>query len=449
MNLKNTIFFKNLRTLYKINLEKSNEAHSVLISALYNVFIVVGEDIDQSRLEMCLSTATGQWLDSWGEFFNTSRAINEADQDYSKRIIEDTIEPKVTVTGLKKAAARYINRKFKVDYDYKSVNITEPWKSLLKPSHSGTLSGEAKLWSPDYWTYGVIDIALPDATMMSLDLIVYLNTIKAAGTKITWSIKPDDLYVIGYFLVDPVDLEIFSTHSLIGNLYLKDSPVLSGFSNQASISYIDRLASGKQLIWAEPVGLLRDFPLNISKIRQYEESGITSLFDISIILGKDYNYCTIGDLLNLERSSYLDVSALLDVSFSLSTDKPYDTSILSNSLANVSVTSLSDITQYVLLANNQRYLTDSPLFNAMKDYLGSYTADEINGKTNFFYEDCNQTFYSWLTLDKIASILGYSADSLTLDIIEESQVAINNYLLKEQTRIENYMLPTQITQSVI
>lgn len=86
MNLKNSIFYKNIITLYKLNLNATNEVHRVVIDALFKVFVMTHGDIDQAKLQMCLLTATGQWLNVWGDYFNVPREPGEDDGVYRDRI---------------------------------------------------------------------------------------------------------------------------------------------------------------------------------------------------------------------------------------------------------------------------------------------------------------------------------------------------------------------------
>ena len=146
MKLKSTIFTKCLRTLYKINMDKSNEVHVAIIEALYSIFVDVKDDVNQANLEMCLKTATGVWLDAWGSYFYISREVGELDQAYADRIIAEVIQPKVTVDALKRATARWLNRKNGDRWKPDDIVLYEPWTGLMKLSHRGALSETARLW---------------------------------------------------------------------------------------------------------------------------------------------------------------------------------------------------------------------------------------------------------------------------------------------------------------
>ena len=94
-------FLTYLRGIYKLNLNTSTKVHYAIIQSIYDCFIMAKEDMDLARLEMCLSTATGYWLDTWGEFFSVYRKSGELDGHYQKRIIDSVIQPKSTIPSIK------------------------------------------------------------------------------------------------------------------------------------------------------------------------------------------------------------------------------------------------------------------------------------------------------------------------------------------------------------
>lgn len=177
-------FLKYLRGIFNINL-KSGTVHSAVIESIYKAFVMVDGDIDLMRLEMCLSTATGKWLDYWGDFFTVHRKLNEEDKPYAKRIIEYVIRPKTTIPAIKSYIVDFLNEEYHTEYTSDDVIIKEPWKELGKLSHKGTLSNDARFFSGDYWCHSVLDISIPEK--LTQDLIDLVLDVKAAGVKIVWS----------------------------------------------------------------------------------------------------------------------------------------------------------------------------------------------------------------------------------------------------------------------
>ena len=177
-------FLKYLRGIFHIDL-KSGTVHHAIIQSIYDSFLMVDGDIDLMRLEMCLSTASGKWLDYWGDFFTVHRKLNEEDKPYAKRIIEYVIRPKTTIPAIKSYIVDFLNEEYNTNYTEDDVLIKEPWKDIGKLSHKGTLSNDARFFSGDYWCHAVLDISIPEK--LTQDLIDLVLEVKAAGVKIIWS----------------------------------------------------------------------------------------------------------------------------------------------------------------------------------------------------------------------------------------------------------------------
>lgn len=179
-------FLTYLRGIYKINLAQSSKVHYAIIQSLYDCFVMSQEDLNLMRLEMCLSTATGYWLDCWGDYFSVYRKSQETDENYSKRIIDSVIQPKSTIPAIKDSIVDHLNSELNKNYTREDIAIKEPWKEVAKYSHKGTLSNDARFFSEDYYCHAVIDISIPEE--ITPELIDLVNSVKAAGVKVLWSI---------------------------------------------------------------------------------------------------------------------------------------------------------------------------------------------------------------------------------------------------------------------
>lgn len=177
-------FLKYLRGIFNTAL-KSQTVHHAVIQSIYDAFVMVDGDLNLMRLEMCLSTATGKWLDHWGDFFAVHRKLKETDSAYAKRIIEYVIRPKTTVPAIKDHIVEFLNDKYHADYTAEDVDIKEPWKELAKYSHQGLLSSTSRFFSGNYYCHSVIDVSVPEA--LTQDLIDLVMAVKAAGVKVIWS----------------------------------------------------------------------------------------------------------------------------------------------------------------------------------------------------------------------------------------------------------------------
>lgn len=433
MELKRSIFYKNLRALYKLNLGKTNEVHRVIITAIWDLFVLVKGDVDQAKLQMCLNTATGEWLDAWGDYFNIPREPNEPDSSYSQRIVDETIEPKVTLEAIKKSTARWLNRRYGDEWTKDDISVVEPWKLLLKPSQRGTLSGAAKIMSADYWTYGVIDIALPNSSEITFDLINYLSTIKAAGVKIMWSIRPSWDVVVGYWETTNLWYKYLRNLNLNSKPFYKTFMVWSGerFLGWDDTDYQSHLSdspdykiSGQRLIWSEMVARHKDLQKVEHKLRRYEGSSVSKLDDFVALLSMPYEELTVGDILDLEAADHSVFSGKI-----------------TSSLGALVIRSINLTSTYINLANNTRKLSESPIYQILVD--GGFT--DTSDVRNFIYDDPNDGFYTWLSLQHIADVIGQPASDLTLEYLVENKSSIINALLWEEAIIDNIMAPIQVT----
>ena len=179
-------YLKYLQGIYDVNLSQTSEVHSAIIKSIYDEFIACEGDLDQMRLEMCIKTASGYWLDLWGDYFGVYRRTDETDDVYSKRIIDYVITPKSTIPAIKTHIVDFLNEKYKKNYTTEDVVIKEPWKGLAKYSHKGQLSNDSLFYSKDYYCHAVIDISIPEN--VTTDLIDLVKDVKAGGVKVIWSI---------------------------------------------------------------------------------------------------------------------------------------------------------------------------------------------------------------------------------------------------------------------
>lgn len=228
-------FLRYLSGIYKLNLEKSIEVHQAIIQAIYDCFIMTKQDIDVMKLELCLSTASGIWLDYWGDFFSVYRKSKETDDAYSKRIIATVIQPKSTIPAIKDHIASFLNTKYNTQYTREDIDIKEPWMKVAKYSHKGTLSNTARFFSNNYYCHAVMDISVPEK--ITDDLIELVKAVKAAGVKVIWSVSSEFDIVTGFndkndaWAVYSRYIELMTKRSTHNGLTLSASsisPTLSG-----------------------------------------------------------------------------------------------------------------------------------------------------------------------------------------------------------------------------
>ena len=228
-------FLTYLRGIYKLNLNTSSKVHYAIIQSIYDCFIMARDDLDLARLEMCLSTATGYWLDYWGEFFSVYRKSGEEDRHYSKRIVDSVIQPKSTIPAIKDNIVDYLNSKYYKNYTREDIRVKEPWSEVAKYSHKGALSKDARFCSGDYYCHAVLDINIPEE--VTNDLVDLVNSVKAAGVKVIWSILNSYDIISGFNDADDAwaayhrHIQTMTKRNQYSGLVLSNSspnPVLSG-----------------------------------------------------------------------------------------------------------------------------------------------------------------------------------------------------------------------------
>lgn len=307
----NSIYYKSLIALYKLNVDKNGQAKSIIIDGLFQALVMQNNGINLSFLEMALETATDDWLDYWGNTFNVPRDYKEQDNPYRKRIIEEIISPKSTLSAMKSAAARKVNKDNNTDLIPESIRIFEPWTQLIKLDDRGYLDGAGRLISYDYWIYSVIDIALPDSNHITPELIKYLNKVKAAGVKIVFSIAPrwDIIKDWDRAIRDThVYNKIYRVHNIqinnVNQYAFKTLPAgrLDTVIDDVKTSILDGFAilEGQQIIFWDGVDKRRE--LEATGVIRNHLGGILSLEDYANLL-KNENP-TIGQALDLEDESF-------------------------------------------------------------------------------------------------------------------------------------------------
>lgn len=432
-NLRNSIFYKNIVALYKLNLNATNIVHQAIIHALVKMFTQTAADIDIAKLQMCMTTATGEWLDSWGDYFGVPREPGELDDDYRARILAEIIEPKVTLNAIKAAAARWLNRMHGHEYTKENITIFEPWKYLLKPSQRGTLSGDSRLWSYDYWTYAVIDISIPDASELSLELIAYLNEVKAAGVKIVWSIKPSWSIIVSHWGKDNLWHNYTNIKQIIAQSTYRNFMVFGPgyFPGQLDDSYYinNTLSgdpkfklSGPQLIWSNMIVRywhLRQFHC---RLREYIDSSTTTIEDLATIAGVDYEKATVGDILDVEIDDLFPVCG------------KFTRSQGALQIRNVSLTN-----NWGFFVNNIRH-KDSPWWQLIIES-GCLMPDD--GIENFVYDDPTRSWALWLTFDHILELIERTGENTSLEYLDTHKTQVVNSLIQEEARVDNVLPPFQ------
>lgn len=292
----NSIYYKSLIALYKLNIGADGRAKSLIIDAIFQSLVIQKDGLNVAILEMALETASGEWLDYWGNTFGIPRGYEEVDDIYRKRIIEEILLPKNTLEGIKIAAARKINKDHNENLLPESIRIFEPWTELIKLDERGYLDGNGRLISYDYWIYSVIDISLPDSSHITPELIEYLNKVKAAGVKIAFSVAPrwgivvdQDRAERNTHVYEKHYMEHFINVGLVNNEAFATLPAgrLDTVVEELGNTILDGTAilEGRQIIYWDGLERTREF--YATGILRNHLGGILSLEDIARVLEKE------------------------------------------------------------------------------------------------------------------------------------------------------------------
>lgn len=344
-------FLKCLRGIFDINL-KSGTAHHAIIQSIYDSFLMVDGDLDLMRLEMCLATATGKWLDYWGDFFTVYRKQGEEDRDYSNRIIQHVIRPKATIPAIKDYIVDYLNEEYHKNYTRKDVSIKEPWIELGKYSHRGTLSNNARMFSQDYWTHAVLDISIPEK--LTQDLVDIVLSVKAAGVKIIWSFLNSYDIIKGYENSD----ENWANYARHIEMQTKRETYSGLMLSNTSLS---RTLSGRREIWYEPTNSYYWYAKMLDK--NTDESIIITKFDLIGLLDFYEKMETILDVKNTGFKASHNPDGILESHNFLSGDLTQKEIIIR--LVNITTELLNSIKlvdNFITLSHRKQLSNDGTMF---------------------------------------------------------------------------------------
>ena len=176
------LFMRFLPTPWR-NLTDEKNTHNALLGSLTTLAETEEADLKQSKDESFLDTASGVFLNKWGNFSGVFRRDNETDEHYRTRIKRWFTKKKGTVNSL----VDNILEEF--EDDNLDVYIYEPWRNIFYLNRS-LLNGVDHLQG-HYYRFAVIDIHITDPDE---NLLVDPDEIIRAGT-ITVTLQDEVTYV--------------------------------------------------------------------------------------------------------------------------------------------------------------------------------------------------------------------------------------------------------------
>jgi hypothetical protein len=105
-------------------------AYSSTLWALLEPFaselVAAALQIKQALLQMSLKTASNEWVDEWGGYFNVPRESGEQDASYAARIVMEVLRPRGNNVAIEAALFELLGQKVTVTDLYLATNSMSP-----------------------------------------------------------------------------------------------------------------------------------------------------------------------------------------------------------------------------------------------------------------------------------------------------------------------------------
>lgn len=235
-------FWKNLHPLIRRDRKSpyEDDTNYAILNAIDNELKDLEEETFKSRIQSSLKTATGFFLDEYGDFFGVfRRKEDEEDEDYRERIVEAINVPRGTNDSIKKAIRSYLEN------NTLGIEIYEPWEDIFYLNRPPSrLNGKHKMQGK-YYHFAVIDVYI--GSPFGKDIVSLINDYKPAGVTLHTTYDPSlgDIDISGenywgaipyiHTLTKPIEttLEMYNSlyQPLSGRVKLSDSKLLNTIFN--------------------------------------------------------------------------------------------------------------------------------------------------------------------------------------------------------------------------
>lgn len=165
-------------------------AYSSTLWALLEPFaselVAAALQIKQALLQMSLTTASAEWVDEWGGYFNVLRTAGELDAAYAARIVMEVLRPRGNNVAIEAALYELLGQK---------VTVTDLWSEA---------SQSANAMSPQ--VLGLFDVQAGYDLLGSDDVNAYADMVKARiETLRDAGMQLNSFALVGSTLTDSVD----------------------------------------------------------------------------------------------------------------------------------------------------------------------------------------------------------------------------------------------------
>lgn len=217
-------FFRNIHPLLRRDKRKDeyDDTNFSVLNALNYELTQAEQETIASKIQSSLESATGEYLDTWGDWFGVYRKDGWDDEYYRGRIIRYLLLKRSTIPAIIDALVDFLE-----DNDA-HIEIYEPWKNIFYTNKS-KLNGEDHMMGY-YYRFAIIDISIDRP--FPPEIIEVIKAFKPAGVlfyvRLDMSKNPSTTPVqYPFAFVDvsnKTELDIMNglTYDINGNMNLTD-----------------------------------------------------------------------------------------------------------------------------------------------------------------------------------------------------------------------------------
>nr|DAG90117.1 MAG TPA: Baseplate wedge protein [Herelleviridae sp.] len=217
-------FYKNIHPLLRRGKKpnKYDDTNFAVLNALNYELTQAEQETIASKIHSSLETATGEYLDTWGDWFGVYRKDDWNDEYYRKRIIRELLLKRATIPAIIDALLDFLNDNDAV------IQIYEPWRNIFYTNKS-KLNGDDHLMG-HYYRFAIIDISIDRP--FPPEIVEIIKAFKPAGVlfylRIDTSLNKNKTTVESPYVyldvTNKTDLEFLNGlyYDLRGNINLSD-----------------------------------------------------------------------------------------------------------------------------------------------------------------------------------------------------------------------------------
>lgn len=419
-------FLRNLHPLLRRdkNVKDNQDPNHALLDAMNSELEEVEQETIASKLQSSLKTATGEYLDNFGDWFGVYRKNNETDGKYRQRIIDYLLLKRGTNNSIIKAIKDYLD-----DQDT-DVKIYEPFNNIFYTNKSH-LNGEDHLMGY-YYRFAVINVTI--GSYFPTEVIDVINDFKPAGV-VLYVTYDGASSIIGNPVIDWMgdlpkveeyeEIDVFNGYGDIfyGHLNMRESTLSNKVSNvfKTNDSLINSL---DVLVGSSNVGRMYSNYSYVSSY-YYNPNLDSAVSNISSIIGDAGS--------EVDTDFYLYTNKKDNNKVSLNLDTEYGVSYIYNHF---------NFKDYITKYRPEVDLTTTESKQVVSDFIGELTIDYYVSATvppdqsvDIETQVYDFSIQEWITVasndvsfyeDNIGANIGYIKDYLNDNLNFFLRIEVNN-----------------------